>query len=147
MPPPQKPAAVVPHPEAQYTSAPTKVPSSLKSQMVTMVPEASGNKPVEAALPAIEPVSVPELTERSLLVEQPPLAYPPNAAGKQGTVTLQVLIGRDGGVQDAKFVQGSLLFAHSAIDGVKQWKFKPYMMNGRPVSVQTTLTLKFAPAQ
>ena len=147
MPPPQKPAEVVPHPEAQYTSAPTKVPSSLKSQMVTMVPEASGNKPVEAALPAIEPVSVPELTERSLLVEQPPLAYPPNAAGKQGTVTLQVLIGRDGGVQDAKFVQGSLLFAHSAIDGVKQWKFKPYMMNGRPVSVQTTLTLKFAPAQ
>ena len=112
-----------------------------------MVPEASGNKPVEAALPAIEPVSVPELTERSLLVEQPPLAYTPNAAGKQGTVTLQVLIGRDGGVQDAKFVQGSLLFAHSAIDGVKQWKFKPYMMNGRPVSVQTTLTLKFAPAQ
>jgi protein TonB len=141
-----KPPAVVPRPQAQYT-APTKVPSSLKSQMATMVPDASGNKPAEAALPAIEPVSVPELTERSLLLEQPPLAYPANAAGKQGTVTLQVLIGRDGMVQDAKFVQGSLMFARSAIDGVKQWKFKPYTMNGRPVSVETSFTVKFAPAQ
>jgi protein TonB len=142
-----KPSAIVARPPAQYTQAPTRVPSSLKSQMATMVPDASGNKPTEAALPAIEPVSVPELTERSLLLEQPPLAYPTSAAGKQGTVTLQVLIGRDGMVQDAKFVQGSLMFARSAIDGVKQWKFKPYTMNGRPVSVQTSLTLKFAPAQ
>jgi protein TonB len=142
-----KPSAVVPRPQAQYTPAATRVPSSLKSQTATMVPDASGNKPVEAALPAIEPVSVPELTERSLLVDQPPLPYPANAAGKQGTVTLQVLIGRDGMVQDAKFVQGSLMFARPAIDGVKQWKFKPYTMNGRPVSVETSLTLKFAPAQ
>jgi protein TonB len=142
-----KPSAVVPRPPTQYTATPAKVPSSLKSQIASMIPEASGNKPVEAALPAIEPVSVPELTERSLLIDQPPLAYPTNAAGKQGTVTLQVLIGRDGAVQDAKFVQGSLMFARAAIDGVKQWKFKPYTMNGRPVSVVTSLTLKFAPAQ
>jgi len=142
-----KPSPVVPHPQEQYTPVPTKVPSSLKSQMATMVPDASGNKPMEAALPAIEPVDVPELAERALLVEQPQTAYPANAGGKQGTVTLQVLIGRDGTVQDAKFLQGSLAFARAAIDGVRQWKFKPYTMNGRPVSVQTSLTLKFAPAQ
>ena len=112
-----------------------------------MIPDASGNKPAEAALPAIEPVNVPELAERALLVEQPPLAYPTNAAGKQGTVTLEVLIGRDGTVEDAKFVQGSLMFARAAIDGVKQWKFRPYTVNGRPVSIATSLTLKFAPAQ
>jgi len=123
------------------------VPSSLKSQIATMVPQASGNKPVEAALPAFEPVEVPELTERALLIDQPPLVYPANAAGKQGTVTLHVLIGRDGTVQDTKFLQGSLAFARPAIDGVKRWRFKPYTMNGRPVSVTTTVTLKFAPKQ
>jgi len=145
----QQPAPPAPRPQpTQYTpAAPTKVPSSLKSQMATMVPDASGNKPVDAALPSIEPVDVPELTERALLTDQPPLAYPSSAAGKQGTVTLQVLIGRDGTVQDAKFLQGSLAFARAAIDNVRQWKFKPYTMNGRPVSVETTLTLKFAPAQ
>lgn len=145
---PTKPSPAMPRRQpAPYVPPTTKVPSSLKSQMATMVPDASGNKPVDAALPSIEPVDVPELTERALLTDQPSLAYPANAAGKQGTVTLQVLIGRDGTVQDAKFLQGSLAFAHAAIDGVKQWKFKPYSLNGRPVSVQTNLTLKFAPAQ
>ena len=137
-----------PHPEpAESTPVTPKVPSSLKSQMATMVPEASGNKPLEAALPSIEPVEVPELTERTLVADQPPIPYPASAAGKQGTVTLQVLIGRDGTVQDAVFLQGSLAFARAAIAGVKRWKFKPYSMNGRPVSVQTNLTLKFAPGQ
>jgi len=125
----------------------TKVPSSLQSQMVTMRPDASGDKPPEAALPSIEPVSVSELAERALLSDQPPMPYPPNAGGRTGTVVLEVLIGRDGTVQDAKFLQGSLAFARTAIDGVKRWKFRPYSMNGRPVSVQTNLTIKFQPVQ
>ena len=60
-------------------------------------------------------------------------------------MTLQVLIGRDGTVQDAKFLQGSLAFARPAIDAVKQWRFKPYLMNGRPASTQTLLTVSFKP--
>jgi periplasmic protein TonB len=135
------------HQPSQYVPPTTKVPSSLQSQMATMVPDASGNKPADAAMPAIEPVDVAEMTERALLTEQPPMNYPANARGQQGAVILQVLIGRDGAVQDAKFVQGSLAFARPAIEGVKQWKFKPYTMNGRAVSVQTTLTVKFKPVQ
>lgn len=137
-PPKGQPAPYVPPP------AP-KVPSSLKSQMATMVPDASGNKAPETALPSIEPVSVPEPTERALITDQPLIIAPAAAGGQHGTVILQVLVGRDGAVQDAKFLQGSLVFARTAIDGVKQWKFKPYVMNGRPVSVQTTLTVKFPP--
>ena len=140
LPPPRRPTA-------PYVPVTTKVPSSLQSQMAVMVPEASGNKPADAAMPSIEPVDVPELTERNLLAEQPPIGYPTSARGQQGTVILQVLIGRDGLVQDAKFMQGSLAFARTAIDGVRQWKFKPYVMNGRPVSVQTLLTVKFKPGQ
>jgi periplasmic protein TonB len=123
------------------------VPSSLKSQISSMTPEASGNKLPEAAMNSIEPVVVTEAVERALLTEQPALAYPANAGGQHGTVILQVLIGRDGTVQDAKFLQGSLAFARVAIDGVRQWKFKPYSMNGRAVSVQTQLTISFKPGQ
>lgn len=132
-------------PQPHNASAPGTVPSSLQSHLVSMTPEASGNKPVESAMPSIEPVSLPEFTERALLTVQPALNYPASARGQQGTVVLQVLIGRDGTVQDAKFLQGSLAFAKSAIDGAKQWKFKPYLMNGRPVSVQTLLTITFKP--
>jgi TonB family protein len=112
-----------------------------------MVPDTSGNKPLEAAMQAIEPVIVSELSERTLLSDQAAIPYPATAKGQQGTVMLQVLIGRDGTVQDAKFLQGSFAFAKAAIDGVKLWKFKPYMMNARPVSVQTNLTIKFKPGQ
>ena len=126
-------------------SMPGNIPSSLKSQMASSTPEASGNKPIDAALPSIEPVVVPESVERPLLIVQPPLEYPASAKGQQGTVILQVLIGRDGTVQDAKFLQGSLAFARAAIDGARQWKFKPYILNGRPVSVQTTLSITFKP--
>jgi periplasmic protein TonB len=128
------------------TASNNAIPSSLKSQMASMTPDASGNKPPEAALPAIEPVSLPESTVRTFLVQQADPAYPDSAKGQQGSVVLAVLIGRDGTVEDAKFLQGSLAFARSAIDAVKQWKFKPYTMNGRAVSLQTQITLTFKPA-
>jgi protein TonB len=136
----QKPAP------AQFASAPGNVPSSLKSQMASTTPEASGNRPAESAMPSIEPVKVDEATERALLTDQPAPDYPASSSGQPGMVVLQVLIARDGTVQDAKFLQGSLGFARAAIDGVKHWKFKPYTMNGRPVSVQTSLTISFKPA-
>jgi protein TonB len=123
------------------------IPSSLQSQVTTSTPDASGNKAPEAAMNAIEPVAIPEATERALLSEQPAVGYPASARGQQGTVTLQVLVGRDGTVQDAKFMQGSLAFARAAIDGVKLWKFKPYIMNGRAVSVQVPMTISFKPGQ
>ncbi|MFZ1157322.1 MAG: TonB family protein [Candidatus Sulfotelmatobacter sp.] len=145
-----QPVANVSFPSANSSNAPTPnlsgIPSSLKSGMAQMTPDASGNKPPEAALPSIEPVNLPEATARGLLLQQAKPVYPPSARGQSGTVTLQVLIGRDGSVQDALFIQGSLAFARSAIDAVKQWRFKPYLMNGRPASTQTFLTLSFRPA-
>jgi TonB family protein len=114
--------------------------------MASSTPEAGGNKPPEAAMASIEPVSVPEAAARSLLQQQPAPAYPESAKGQSGTVVLQVLIGRDGSVQDAKFMQGSLVFARAAIDAVKQWRFQPYTMNGRPVSTVTSMTVSFKPA-
>ncbi len=132
--------------KTQPPSAPANVPSSLKSQMASSTPEASGNRQAESAMQSIEPVKVDEASERALLTDQPAPDYPASSSGQPGMVVLQVLIGRDGTVQDAKFLQGSLGFARAAIDGVKRWKFKPYTMNGRPVSVQTSLTISFKPA-
>jgi TonB family protein len=123
------------------------IPSSLKSQMASMTPESSGAKPAEAAMSSIEPVSLPESEALGLLAQPVDPVYPDaaKASGQRGSVMLQVLIGRDGTVQDAKFLQGSLVFARAAIDAVKQWRFKPYSMNGRAVSVQSVITLNFKP--
>ena len=123
------------------------IPSSLKSQIASTTPEMSGTKPDEAAGSSIEPVTLPEPAIRGLLAQAPAPQYPAaaKASGEQGSVVLQVLIGPDGAVQDAKFMQGSFIFARAAIDAVKQWHFKPYFMNGQATSVQSVLTLNFKP--
>jgi protein TonB len=123
------------------------IPSSLRSQTASSTPEASGAMPVEAAMSSIEPVNLPESVAWGLLTQPVDPVYPDaaRASGQRGSVVLQVLIGRDGAVQDAKFMQGSLVFARAAIDAVKQWRFKPYTMNGRAVSVKSLITLNFKP--
>ena len=123
------------------------IPSSLKSQIASSTPDASGAMPIEAAMSSIEPVNLPESAAWGLLARPVDPVYPDSAkaSGQKGSVVLQVLIGRDGAVQDAKFLQGSLVFARAAIDAVKQWRFKPYSMNGRAVSVQSVITLNFKP--
>src|SRR3954465_1352332 len=128
--PPPAPAPRV-QPPPRQPNMPGNIPQSIRSQMAPNAPDPGGFKRADAALPAIEPVPVAESVERPLLTEQPPLQYPSTAKGQQGTVVLQVLIARDGTVQDAKFLQGSLAFARAGIEGVKKWKFKPYIMNGR----------------
>ena len=142
---PKPSPAQVPQPRV-VTPAGT-IPPSLKSQIAPSNNMIGGNRPMDAAGAAIEPVQVVEPTERALIADNVPPAYPASAKGQQGTVVLQVLIARDGSVQDAKFMQGSLVFARNAIDAVRQWKFKPYLLNGRPVSVQTQITVKFKPGQ
>jgi len=123
------------------------IPMSLKSQTASVTPEASGAMPVEAAMSSIEPVKLAESVVRGLLTQSADPAYPDGgkAGGQRGSVVLQVLIGRDGAVQDAMFMQGSLVFARAAIAAVKQWRFKPYSLNGRPVAVQSLITLNFKP--
>jgi protein TonB len=135
---------------APHTSAPANnagIPSSLKSQIAATTPDPGGAMPAEAAMSSIEPVNLPESAARDLLTQPVDPEYPEaaKASAQRGSVVLQVLIGRDGSVQDAKFLQGSLVFARAAIDAVKQWRFKPYSMNGRAVAVQSVITLKFQP--
>ena len=137
----------VPPPHAVSVASNPGIPSSLKSQMASSTPDASGNKPVEAAMSSIEPVNLPESAERELLTQPVDPVYPATAraSGQQGSVVLQVVVGRDGAVQEVKFLQGSLMFARAAIDAVRQWRFKPYSMNGRAVSVRSVITLNFKP--
>ncbi|MHB8214729.1 MAG: TonB family protein [Candidatus Sulfotelmatobacter sp.] len=146
---PRLPVTSSPSVPQHATSATVRagIPSSLKSQIASSTPLSSGSKPVEAAMSSIEPVNLPEPVEREFLVQPVDAVYPAaaRANGQRGIVVLQVLIGRDGSVQDAKFLQGSLVFARAAIDAVKLYRFKPYTLNGRAVSVQSVITLTFKP--
>lgn len=61
----------------------------------------------------------------------------------EGSVQLQATIGKDGNISNLKIMSGDGILAHAAQDAVKQWKYKPYYLNGEPVEIQTQITVNF----
>jgi peptidyl-prolyl cis-trans isomerase A (cyclophilin A) len=84
-----------------------------------------------------------------LLVSKVPPVYPIDAkrAGVQGTVVLQATIGTDGSVKDLRVVSGPEMLQQAAVDAVKQWRYRPYLLNGQPVEVRTTINIIFTLAR
>jgi protein TonB len=52
-------------------------------------------------------------------------------------------VGKTGSVTTVKVVSGDALLTQSALDAVKQWKYKPYLLNGNPIEIQTEVTINF----
>src|SRR5258708_1111141 len=71
--------------------------------------------------------------------------YPGNGrqAGIEGAVQLMATISRDGDISAVKVLSGEPQLARAAVDAVKQWKYKPYLLNGSPVEIQTQVTINF----
>src|SRR5580704_13895092 len=61
-----------------------------------------------------------------------------------GTVVLHAIIAKDGTIQELEFVSGPPMLVKSAMDAVKQWRYKPYLLNGDPVEVETTINVDFS---
>jgi protein TonB len=79
------------------------------------------------------------------LIRQVTPVYPPIAktAHISGTVLLHAIIGKDGTVQDLQYISGPPLLMKSAMDAVRQWRYKPTLLNGEPVDVDTTISVVF----
>ena len=71
--------------------------------------------------------------------------YPPMAkvAHIQGDVLLAATISKSGVIENLHVVSGHPILAQAAMDAVKQWKYKPYLLNGEPVEVETTVKVTF----
>ena len=61
-----------------------------------------------------------------------------------GTVRLHAVIAKDGSIQELQYVSGPALLMRSAMDAVHEWKYKPTMLNGEPVEVDTTIDVVFS---
>jgi periplasmic protein TonB len=62
----------------------------------------------------------------------------------QGQVVLQAEISKDGTIQNLQLISGHPMLAPAAIEAVKQWRYKPYLLNGEPVAVETTVVVNFS---
>jgi TonB family protein len=86
---------------------------------------------------------------QSFLLTKVNPVYPPEAkAGHvEGTVSLRVKIDQAGNLYDVDDVSGPPLLIQAAIDAVKQWKYKPYLLSQKPVEVETTVDVAFEPSR
>ncbi len=62
---------------------------------------------------------------------------------KEGTVELMARINKAGGVTGVQVLSGDLMLAKSAVEAVRQWKYRPYLLNGEPVEIETQITVNF----
>ena len=71
--------------------------------------------------------------------------YPPQAKQDriQGTVKLNVVVSKEGTVQDIQTISGHPLLVPAALDSVRQWIYKPTLLNGNPVEVATVVDVNF----
>ena len=61
----------------------------------------------------------------------------------QGTVRLQAVIAKDGSVVELQVISGHPLLVQAALDAVRQWRYRPTLLNGEPVEVVTTIDVVF----
>lgn len=90
-------------------------------------------------------VRVSQGVTQGLLIRKVQPAYPPLArqARIQGTVLLQAEISKEGTIENLRLISGHPMLAPAAIEAVKQWRYKPYILNGEPVEVETQITVNF----
>jgi protein TonB len=61
----------------------------------------------------------------------------------EGTVQLDATISKDGSVTNLKVISGHPILARAAVDAVKQWKYRPYLLNGQAVEIDTQIAVNF----
>jgi protein TonB len=83
--------------------------------------------------------------EQGLLVHEVKPIYPALArqAGVQGEVILQAVIGKDGKIENLHVISGNPWLVKAARDAVIQWRYRPYLLDGEPVEVETQITVNF----
>jgi periplasmic protein TonB len=106
----------------------------------------SGTHPVMPAAPPkpAHMFQTSSMLEGSLIRRVDPL-YPPLArsARVQGSVVLFATISTSGTIENLRVISGHPLLAGAAINAVKQWRYRPYILNGEPIEVETEITVNF----
>jgi len=101
----------------------------------------SGKSPA----PVLQNLHVSQGVSRGLLVKEVAPAYPATALHMrvEGAVELMATITKNGDISAVKVLSGDPQLSHAAAEAVRKWKYKPYLLNGEPVEIQTQVTVKF----
>jgi TonB family protein len=107
--------------------------------------ESAPDTPIPSSVPPTR-IRVPGKVTAASIVDRTTPEYPPQArAGHlQGEVLLHAIIDKDGKITELQVLSGDDLLAKSALQAVRQWRYKPMLLDGEPAEVDTTITVTFS---
>jgi periplasmic protein TonB len=138
------PAALPAAKPAETTDVPAPSPLAVAAAGGGSLPNLTANE-ANAPQPVLQTVKVSQGVSQGLLYKKVQPIYPPSALQMrvEGDVDLLATISAHGDITSVKILSGTSVLAHAAADAVKQWKYKPYLLDGKPVEIQTQITVKF----
>lgn len=121
-------------------------------EMIATNDAGPGNGPFASA-PAVtlarpaprEPMRVPSNVVSSMIIVQGLPHYPQIAitTRTQGMVVLAAVVSRSGTIENLRVLSGPTMLQQAALDAVRTWRYRPYLLNGEPVDVETTISVVF----
>jgi periplasmic protein TonB len=133
---------------ADQTSAPAPAPLNLAGTADAddkALSNVVAGAPVTPPKPAPEVLNISQGVIQGLIIKRVQPVYPPQALTMRivGSVLLQATISRDGSIATVNVISGPGVLGRAAMEAVRQWKYKPYFLNGKPVEIQTQITVNF----
>lgn len=138
-------------PAAPRESPPRSLAAALPVEPPVVVPGTTGNDEPLAnivsaptPLPRLE-INISQGVKEANIVHQVAPVYPPGALARriEGAVNLEVSIAEDGTIAAVKVLRGQPLLAEAAVAAVRQWRYTPPLLNGKPIAVQKEITVDF----
>lgn len=115
-------------------------PASASAQPAQVAPAAAPEAPAKSGNQVQMSPDAAQTVSRSVAPDYPLLARQMKV---QGAVILQALISREGNIEELRIVSGPDILAAAAREAVRQWHFRPYYQNGRPMQTQARVTVNF----
>jgi TonB family protein len=130
-------------PAAADTAAPSLI--GIAAAGSSAPPPNLGNGVGNGPAPVLQALNISQGVSQGLLIKKVQPIYPRNALTMhvEGSVDLIATISTTGNITAVKVVSGEQLLTKAATDAVKQWKYKPYLLNGEPVEITTQITVNF----
>jgi protein TonB len=146
---PDVPRLVVKSTPAKQTLARNEEAAQLPSPLAVGASNESALNSLTAASfrsqPSLAKVNISQGVSQGLLIKRVQPRYPQNALAMhlQGAVHLDAMIDREGKIGNLKLLKGDAVLARAAMDAVRQWRYKPYYLDGVPVDIETQITVNF----
>jgi TonB family protein len=130
---------------ARTEEAAAQLPSPLAVGASSESGLSSLTAPSMRSQPSLAKLNISQGVSQGLLIKRVQPRYPQNALAMhlQGAVQLEATINQEGKIVNLKVLKGDAILARAAMDAVRQWRYKPYYLDGVPVDIETQIAVKF----